>query len=256
MTLKPIATVRVMANLWLLAQLRQPGRQLYADLSKDTFNDFLEELLSTDNFLMKKANRRRDLGCPIWAHCMEYEFQLRRDATKLCREQGYSIQAALWVAYRNQEHRMKHWITLLSLANPRCHTTSGRASREVEQLKKSCPHEGPKGPEKVLEVIPLYKILLRRRRIKEKEDEPKVNKKQQKWRRKKKKSTYRSFCRSPQQSWIQSSPQAQQDESWILLPFPKRILLETELQAAPQLCWLRQKWDYRAMIAYAWLTSE
>ena len=35
---------RVMTNLWLLAQIRQPGRQLYADLSKDTFSDFLEEL--------------------------------------------------------------------------------------------------------------------------------------------------------------------------------------------------------------------
>ena len=32
-----------MTNLWLLAQLRQLGRQLYADLTKDTFNDFLEE---------------------------------------------------------------------------------------------------------------------------------------------------------------------------------------------------------------------
>ena len=45
---------RVMTNLWLLAQLRQLGRQLYADLSKDTFNDFLEELLSTETFLMKR----------------------------------------------------------------------------------------------------------------------------------------------------------------------------------------------------------
>ena len=38
---------------------------------------------------------------------------------KLCREQGYSIQAALWATYRNQEHRMKHWVTLLSIANSR-----------------------------------------------------------------------------------------------------------------------------------------
>ena len=75
-----------MTNLWLLAQLRQPGRQFCADLTKDTFNDFLEELLSTDNFLTWAA--------PIWSHCMEYEFQLRRDVMKLCREKGYSIQAA------------------------------------------------------------------------------------------------------------------------------------------------------------------
>ena len=59
---------------------------------------------------------------------------------------------------------MKHWITLLSVANTRCDATSGKASREVEQLKEQVaqlqkatpgPHEGPKGPEKVLEVIQL-----------------------------------------------------------------------------------------------------
>ena len=32
---------RVMTNLWLLAQLRQLGRQHYANLTKDIFNDFL-----------------------------------------------------------------------------------------------------------------------------------------------------------------------------------------------------------------------
>ena len=48
---------------------------------------------------------------------------------KLCREQGYSIQAVLWAAHRNLEHRMKHWITLLSIANTRCDTTSGKASK-------------------------------------------------------------------------------------------------------------------------------
>ena len=120
---------RVMTNLWLLAQLRQPGRQLYADLSKDTFNDFLEELLSTDNFLMKRQLEGETWAAPTWAHCMEYEFQLTREAMKLCREQGYSIQAALWAAYRNQEHRMNHWVTLLSIANTRGDTTSGKASR-------------------------------------------------------------------------------------------------------------------------------
>ena len=122
---------RVMTHLWLLAQLRQPGRQLYADLSKDTFNDFLEELLSTDNFLMKRQIEGETWAAPIWAHCMEYEFQLRREAMKLCREQGYSIQAASWAAYRNQEHRMKHWITLLSIANTRCDTTSGKLQEKL-----------------------------------------------------------------------------------------------------------------------------
>ena len=127
---------RVMTNLWFLAQVRQPGRQLYADLTKDTLNDFLEELLSTDKFVMKKQIEGQTWAAPTWAHCMEHEFQLRREAMKLCREQGHSIQAALWAAYRNQEHRMKHWVTLLSIANSRCDSIPDKAVREIEQLKK------------------------------------------------------------------------------------------------------------------------
>ena len=59
---------RVMSNLWLLAQLRQPGRQLYADLSKDTFNDFLEEIIVDRQIPYEKANRKRDLGCAPSGH--------------------------------------------------------------------------------------------------------------------------------------------------------------------------------------------
>ena len=105
-----------MTNLWLLAQLRQPGRQLYADLTEDTSNDLLEELLSAVIFLMKSQIEGETWAAPIWTHCMEYEFQLRREAMKQCREHWYSIQAAPWAAYRNQEHRKKHWVTLLSIA--------------------------------------------------------------------------------------------------------------------------------------------
>ena len=130
---------RVMTNLWLLAQLRQPGRQLYADLTKDTFHDFLEELLSTDNFLMKRQIEGETWSAPVWTQCMDFEFQWRRDAMKLCREQRYSIQAAPKATFRDQEHRMKHWVTLLSIANSQSDRSEGisdKAAREIEQLKK------------------------------------------------------------------------------------------------------------------------
>ena len=58
---------RVMTNLWLLAQLRQPGRQLHADLSKDTFNDFLDLLLPTDNFLVKRQIEGETWAAAIWS---------------------------------------------------------------------------------------------------------------------------------------------------------------------------------------------
>ena len=45
---------KIMTNLWLLAQMREPGRRLYADLNKDTFMDFADEFISEKNFLREK----------------------------------------------------------------------------------------------------------------------------------------------------------------------------------------------------------
>ena len=39
-----------MANMGLLAQMRQPGRHMYSKLDTDTFGDFLDELVSVKNF--------------------------------------------------------------------------------------------------------------------------------------------------------------------------------------------------------------
>ena len=71
---------QVLANLWLVAQLRQPGRALCADLTKDTWGDFWVELLSQDNFFTNREVDNEDWAAPQWAQCMEYEFQLKKDA--------------------------------------------------------------------------------------------------------------------------------------------------------------------------------
>ena len=34
---------------------------------------------------MKRQIEGETWAAPIWTHCMEYEFELRRDAMKLCR---------------------------------------------------------------------------------------------------------------------------------------------------------------------------
>ena len=44
---------KVMANMFLLAKMRQPSRTLCRDLEVHTFSDFLDELLSDQNFLME-----------------------------------------------------------------------------------------------------------------------------------------------------------------------------------------------------------
>ena len=67
----------VMTHLWLLAQVRQPGRNLYGDLTLATFRSFLDELLSEDNSAMNKEINGVIHTAPLWSHCLQYEFQLR-----------------------------------------------------------------------------------------------------------------------------------------------------------------------------------
>ena len=44
----------VMSNLWLLAKMRQPARQIFADFTEITFPKILDELLSEKNFLLDR----------------------------------------------------------------------------------------------------------------------------------------------------------------------------------------------------------
>ena len=55
---------RVMSNLWLLAQVRQPGRHLNKDFTKDTFPEFLEELIGARNFRMDREEFEQTRSCP------------------------------------------------------------------------------------------------------------------------------------------------------------------------------------------------
>ena len=36
--------------------------------------------------------------------CLSFELELRKEAIKLCKEQAFGIQAALWSALRDKEH--------------------------------------------------------------------------------------------------------------------------------------------------------
>ena len=75
-----------MANMFLLAQMRQPSRHLYRGLEVNTFSDFLDELLSDRNFFMESDDDER-LFIPPWNQCLNYEFDIRKDAVRLCMEE-------------------------------------------------------------------------------------------------------------------------------------------------------------------------
>ena len=74
---------QAMSHLWLLALMRQPTRPLHADLKENTFTKFLDELLSEKIFLLERDIASSRMIVPIWTHCLEYEFQLRKKHSSL-----------------------------------------------------------------------------------------------------------------------------------------------------------------------------
>ena len=126
---------KVMTNMWLLAQMRQPGRHMYLDFDKDTFNDFLDELISSKNFLLEKTVAGKQIIVPQWDHCLNYEQELRNEAVKRVRELGLTMKQALWAAYKDDHHRMENWQTLLTIANSGDSDKVKRLENKVTQLE-------------------------------------------------------------------------------------------------------------------------
>ena len=119
-TSRNFATNGVMTHLRLLAQIRQPGPDLCADLSPATFRTFLVEVWSEDNFSMNRWVDGVTHTGPLWSHCLGYEFQIRSSARKLCGEARYPFQKALRMTYSNPDRTMKHWIQFLRRSSDSC----------------------------------------------------------------------------------------------------------------------------------------
>ena len=58
------AKYAIMTNLWLLAQMKQPGRSIYKNFDKSTFIEFLDRLFDRDNFHFYKEVEGRPLIAP------------------------------------------------------------------------------------------------------------------------------------------------------------------------------------------------
>ena len=104
----------VMTHMWLLAKMRQPSRAMYADLDEKNM-EHLSGGATEQGKLQLPARDERWL-VQTGTTCLEYEFQLRKEACLLIREQSLPIQQALWAAYNDPQHRMKIWITFLTVA--------------------------------------------------------------------------------------------------------------------------------------------
>ena len=123
------AKYEVMSNMW---------RSLFSDLLPTTFPRILKQLLGKEDFGLKKEIQGKFLSAPCWEHCLSYEYELRREAYKQCRESTVGFSEAWWNAYRSQQHRMMHWLQLVSLANsaPSSSSSSAAPSQQVVKLQK------------------------------------------------------------------------------------------------------------------------
>ena len=112
----------------------------FSDFDDKTWPKLLEELLNRKNFNFQRQHQNKSLAGPDWDSCQEHEFQLRKEAFRLTREEGLSIAAALWQAYRSPQHRMEHWITFLTVANAKSEkegkSKSEDAQKEIAKLRK------------------------------------------------------------------------------------------------------------------------
>ena len=138
---------RIMSNMWLLAKMRQPGRRLYEEFNDRTWSDLLDELLSEDMFQLEQEVVGEKMITPRWEHCLEYEYQLRKEAIKRATEDNLPLFQCLWAVYEDQAHKMKHWISLLTIANASLGDNSLKElRRENTELKKALSNTRSRSP--------------------------------------------------------------------------------------------------------------
>ena len=79
------------------------------------------------------------LSQPCWSHCLSYEFEVRKEAYKMCRLRAVGIAAALKEVLSDNEHRTQHRVQLISFENSSGanDATIARLEKEVEDLKSA-----------------------------------------------------------------------------------------------------------------------
>ena len=127
------AKYEVMGYMWPLAQLRQPGRTVFSDLERSTFQKFLKQLPRQAGFQFTQRNPRYPALTTVLGALLVLRFELRKVACKQCRETNIGIKAARWNAYNNQQHRMMHWLQLVSLTNSRPSSSSSSGLAKVQR---------------------------------------------------------------------------------------------------------------------------
>ena len=102
----------------------------------------MKTLLNKRNFNFKKEVDGQLLSQLCWAHCLSYEYELRKEACKKCRTTTMGIHRSIHspptkTTYEDNEHRTQHWVQLMAIANSSKENDAKMAKleREVQELK-------------------------------------------------------------------------------------------------------------------------
>ena len=88
---------------------------------------------TTRNFFLERQVAGKQLVAPVWEHCLDHAYNIRKVAIQRTRRRGLPILEALWSVYPNETHRMEHWVTLLCQANT---SPSAAPSGELPAIHK------------------------------------------------------------------------------------------------------------------------
>ena len=122
----------ILTNLWLLGQMRQPGRSIYEDFNRTTFVDFLDTLLDRDNFNFHKEVNGRTLISPCWSFCLSYEFELQKEAIRLCKGTSDGCTSCALDCTPQPRASYEHWLQLVAIPN----APSSSSGPEIQALNK------------------------------------------------------------------------------------------------------------------------
>ena len=97
---------KTVAANWQLAKFRHAGKSWLAGLTSETWPDHVEFLLSKKVLKLKGVDPAEGTSShPTWTTVLNYDWEVRKEATRLCNEEGLGIQAALTRSQNNYEIR-------------------------------------------------------------------------------------------------------------------------------------------------------
>jgi len=113
------ARLHVEANLWLMLAVEFVNKHMFADLAATTWTAWTEYFLGKKVYSLKIAGTEGSNSqylCPPWAIVLSYEYECRKEALRLVREEGKTLNEALLDSMKDAEIRELHFISAVTLA--------------------------------------------------------------------------------------------------------------------------------------------